>query len=261
MTVNNYPVKNLASKPLVGLEVSRASNTTLQIAAGMCRDSSNRLDITVGSDFPNLQGATVSAPLTVNAAVVGANGLDQGTFAASKVYAVYVIADSQGYKNVAGLLSLASNSAPKLPNDYNAYRLVGYAVSDASTHFLAMYQLGSGQARKLVFDAPQATAITAGASTSYADVDLSALVPPVENVLVSVVTDFNANAAADVLNLKGFSSTGDAVNVVAQVAGSTAHLWSNDAVLSQLDTATPKVQYKVSAGAVAIHVAGFEYWV
>lgn len=259
MTVSNYPVKNLVSVPVYGLEVSKASATTLNIAAGRCRDSSNKMDISVGSGYETLQGSTVSAPLTVDSGVVGANGLDAGALAADKIYAVYVIGDSRGYNLPAGLMSLASNSSPTMPSGYDALRLVGYAVTTTGPAFLDMYQIGKGHSRELVFDAPQATAITAGASTSYAAVDLSAFVPPVENIPVSIVSDFTANAAADILNLQGFNSTGDAVTVVAQVAGGTAHLWSNDMVLSQLDTATPKVNYKVSAGAVALKVAGFRY--
>jgi hypothetical protein len=110
-----------------------------------------------------------------------------------------------------------------------------------------------------VFDAPQATTVTSGSSATYAAVDLVTLVPPVQNTPVMIQTDWTPNAAADILNYQGFDSTGDAVHIVAQVAGSSAHLWSMDEVLAQLDTASPEIKYKVSAGTVAIKVAAFEF--
>jgi len=42
MTVNNFPIKNLASKPIFGLEVSKSAARKVQIAEGTCRDSPNR---------------------------------------------------------------------------------------------------------------------------------------------------------------------------------------------------------------------------
>jgi hypothetical protein len=262
--VQNDPIVTLPVLNINGFLVTldaTTPNTKLNLAAGTARDSNNIMDITLGAANPNLQGVTEAAPLVLDTAVVGANGLDAGTLAASKVYAVYAIADSRGYKAVAGLVSLASNSSPTMPQGYDSYRLVGYAVTDASVHFLPAYISGTGNARLFTYDAPQATAVTAGSSATYAGVVLTALVPPVNNVPVVVQTNWTANAAADTLKMQGFASTGDAVSLIAPVAGATAHTITYSTVLAQLNSAAPTINYKVSAAAVAINVAGFWFFV
>jgi len=259
MTASAISFVELPNTYISGFAISVASNTTLSIGAGICRDSTNSVDITLGSSNLNANGQYVAAPLTLNAAVVGANGIDAGTFAASKVYAVYMIADSLGYRTTASTMTLASNSSPALPLGYDVFRLIGYAVSDGSTHFLPAYISGTANTRFFTFDAPQATAVTAGNSATYAGVVLTTLVCPVANTPVLVYTNWTANAAADTLKMQGYSSTGDAVSLIAPVAGATAHTTTYNQVLAQLNSAAPTINYKVSAGTVAINVAGFQF--
>lgn len=260
MSVNNFPIVNLASMPIFGLEVSKASVTTLSMAAGTCRDSSNRLDITLGTAYPNLQSKTVAAPLTLNGAVNGANGLDTGSLAASKVYAVYVIADSSNYKNVAGLISL-SLTAPTMPDGYNAMRLVGYAVTNGSSQFVDMFQVGSANEREVLFDTKIATAVTAGASTTYAGVTLTSFVPAVANTFAHIDCAFTPASAGNLLSLQKFGATGAQFEQKGQV---NAVVIETDCYIPVgLDSAVPKISYKVGNGsdAVAINVRGFKYWV
>jgi hypothetical protein len=264
MSIQNDSV--IAVNPFLykyGLIVSNdasSPNTVLNISAGQCRDSNNVIDMGLGSIFPPVnQGSAVSAPLSLNAAVNGANGLDTGSLAASSMYAVYIIGDSSYNNAVASILSLASNSAPLMPLGYDSYRLIGYWATDASSHFLLGYYAGQGSVLQFFYDAPQATAITAGAATSYTAIDLSALVPPVNNLPVLIQSNFSANAAGDTLKLQGAASTGDAVTVIGQVVAGTAHLQSYNQVLAQLVSSAPKIKYKVSSAsdAVALNVAGF----
>lgn len=263
--IQNDPIYSLPFLYKYGMIVSNNAttpNTKLDISAGQCRDSNDVMDIVFGTSAPEgapLNGVGVAAPLTLNAATTGANGLDTGSLAASTVYAVYAIGDSRYYMTPAVILTLASNSAPLMPLGYDSYRLIGYAVTDASSHFLLGYYTGNGAALTFTYDAPQATSVTAGAATSYTAIDLSALVPPVNNLIVNVQSNFNANAAADTLKMQGANSTGDAILIIAPVAGSTAHTVTNSNVLAQLVSSAPKINYKVSSGsdAVAINVAGF----
>ncbi len=264
MAIQNDPIITLPVLNISGLIVSNDAttpNTKLNISAGTARDSNNVMDIALGSANPNLEGSTVSAPLVLNTGVVGANGIDTGVLAASLVYAVYVIADSRYYNPVASLLSL-SLTAPRMPFGYDSMRLIGYAVTDSSVHFLKMYVSGTGNARRFTFDAPQATAVTAGTSATYAAIDLSVLVPAVDQTPVVFRANWTANAAADTFNMQGANSTGDAWSLIAPVAGGTAHTIGFGTVLSQLVAGVPKSNYKVSAvGGVAINVAGFEFFV
>ena len=263
MTIQNDPIITLPVLNINGMIVSNNAttpNTKLDISAGTARDSNNVMDITLGAANPNLEGATVTAPVTINAAVVGANGIDTGSLGASKVYAVYIIADSRYYQATAGLLSLASNSTPTMPFGYDSYRLIGYAVTDGSSHFLLHYVSGTGNSRLFTFDAPIAV-LSAGTQTGYTGVALTAFVPPVANTPVNLFSNFTANAAADILNYQGYNSVGDAVTVIAPVAGATAHTTSNNVVLAQLNSAAPSIKYKVSAGAITANLCSFQFFI
>lgn len=259
--IQNDPIYSLPFLYASGMNVSVASNTTLSIALGQCRDSNDIMDIVIGS--APINGPTTTAPVTLNAAVNGVNGLDTGSLAASKVYSVWAIGDSRYYNSPGVVLSLSSNSSPTMPAGYDSSRLIGYAVTDGSVHFLSAYVSGSGNARIFTYDAPIATSVTAGAATTYTAIDLSTFVPPVDQTPCVIAYNLTANAAADTLKLQGANSTGDAVTITAAVAGGTAHTTGNAQVLAQLVTAAPKINYKVSSGsdAVAINVAGFQFFI
>lgn len=254
MSVQSIPVENLPFLYINGLVVSNNAttpNTKVNLSSGQCRDSNDIMDI-------NLLTAVV-----IDTAVIGEiNGLDQGVLLASKVYAIYAIGDSTNKHQPAGLISLSSNTVPLMPFGYDSYRKVGYAVTDSSVHFLKAYISGNNNARRFTYDAPLATAVTAGTSATYAAIDLSILVPAVDNLPVTFRANWTANAAADTFNMQGGNGTGDQWTMIAPVAGATAHSVGFGVVLSQLVTAVPTSNYKVSAvGGVAINVAAFEFYI
>lgn len=80
-----------------------------------------------------------AASLTLDATTTGANGLDTGTLAAGTWYYVWLISNGG---TLAALLSLSS-SAPALPSGYTYKMLAGYAVTDASAHFIPFIQEGA----------------------------------------------------------------------------------------------------------------------
>jgi|SRR5688572_7156551 len=263
--VQNDPIYSLPFIYVTGLNVSNNAttpNTKIDIAAGQCRDFNDVMDITLGSSNENLQGNTVTAPLTINASTNGAGGLDTGTFAASKVYAVYMIGDSRYYNPTSAVISL-SLTGPTMPFGYDSHRLIGFAVTDSSVHFLKMWVSsglqGRSNFRQFFFDAPQATSITAGNATSYTAIDLTALVPAIDNLAVNVFSALTPGAAGRGIFLQGANSTGDAVVELGQVT--SVVLNSYNWVLSQLVSSVPKINYKVSnsGDAVAIKIAGFNF--
>lgn len=254
MAVQSIPVENQPFLYINGLNVSNdatSPNTKIDVASGQCRDSNDVMDL------------VLSSSIIINAGANGAvNRLDSGTFAASKVYAVYLIGDSKGKLVAGGLLSLASNSAPTMPFGYDSYRKIGYAISDSSVHFLKAYVAGNNNFRRFVYDSPQATSVTAGTSATYAAIDLSVLVPAVDQTPVWFRANWTANAAADTFNMQGGNGTGDQWSLIAPAAGGTAHTIGFGEVLSQLVAGVPTVNYKVSAvGGVAINVAGFSFFI
>lgn len=266
MTVfsNSDPISNQAYLTVNGLTISNNAttpNSKIDISAGLCRDQTNTFDINLGNWFGEVPVAppAINASTTINALVNGALGLDTGTFAASKVYYVHVIFDASGVKVPSALISL-SRTAPLLPAGYSNFRWIGQMVTDSSTHFLLGYNSGLNSDRVFVFDAPQATSVTAGTSATYAAISLAALVPNLDQVPVLFRANWTANAAADTFNMQGGNATGDQWSLIAPVAGGTAHTIGFGVVNSQLVAGVPTVNYKVSAvGGVAINVAGYSY--
>lgn len=245
----NIPIVIDPVKNIYGLGLSNNGTTPdeiVDIAVGQCRDSNDLLDI------------KVTAALSVNNTVNGANGLDSGSVAANTLYAVYVIASSQGRKAVAGLLSLASNATPTLPFEYDSYRKIGYVATDATSDFLAFYQYGNGADRVMRYDAP-ISALSAGAATAYTAVALTASVPPEENILVALNYSFTPNAASDTGNVTPGNATGDAFTVTGQVA--SVAISGPAFVMSKVTSAVPEVDYKVSVGTATLDlsVAGYNF--
>jgi len=238
--INGFGISNNATTP----------NTKLDIAAGSCLDSTGTFQL------------NSNAVITINAAVNGLNGLDAGTFAASTVYAVYLVWDPVTF-NATGAVISTSLTAPLMPFGYSAYLLIGFAVSDSSVHFLKGYwSAGNSSTRVFTYDAPQATAVTAGHATTYTAVDLSALVPNINNTPVSIAYSFTPNAATtSILKMQGAQSTGDAVAITGQVA--TVPITGNATVLAQIASSKPEINYKGVSGsdATALNVAGYTWYV
>ncbi len=222
-----------------------------------------RLDISAGSiiDSSGVFQLESDSVITINAAVNGLNGLDTGSFLASKVYSVYLVADPVTLQPTGAILSLAA--IPLLPFGYSAYALIGYAVSDSSVHFLKGYwTLNNDNSRLFMFDAPQASPVSAGAAVTATAIALTALVPAVDNLPVWLAIDATPSAASRTVSFTGGNQTGVSAKVTGQV--STVHVTANLLVLSQLVAGVPTVNYLWSAGggdAVAVNVAGYQFYI
>lgn len=243
--MSNEQIVNQPNLYVDGLNLARASNTTFTMAAGAARDSGNVYDIVVDS------------ALTCNMAVVGANGIDAGAIGASKLYYVYVIGDSLGFNAPASLISLSSS--PVMPAGYDVKRIIGYMHSSAGSALLAGYWYGDRNERVFNYDAPQATAVTAGNATSYTAVDLSTLglVPPVENLPVMIAYQYTPASAGNDLNLTPGNATGNAVTINGQVGA--VIISGNVEVMAKVTSSVSEIDYKVGNGsdAVALNVAGY----
>lgn len=243
--INGFGISNDATTP----------NTLLDIAAGSCLDSTGTYQL------------NNNAVVKINSAVNGLNGLDTGAIAASKVYAVYMVWDPVSFQPTGAMISL-SYTQPLMPFGYNAFLLIGYVTTDGSKNFVKGYwTAGNSSTRSFTYDAFQATAVTAGTSTSYANVDLTKFVPLVNNTPVSIFTNFAPNAAADTLSMQAGNATGDEVIITAAVAAGTAHVTTLNNLLAQTvaisTVPSPTINYKLSTGsaAVAIDVAGYTWFV
>lgn len=228
--VQNDPIYSLPHLYISGLNISVASTTVLAIAPGQARDSNDNIDMPVS--FPNLQGNTNPAilfqnyqqPLFINSAVNGVNGLDTGTIAASTQYAIYLIGDSRGYNNVAGLLSLTSNFGPIVPSGYDSYRLLGFIETDGSSHFVYATHEPQNMVGALgYYLSPAVSVLSAGNATTFTGVDCNSAAPAgtLPNVILELLVTFIPAAANDIAQFRptGSSATANLATIIGQTAG------------------------------------------
>lgn len=250
-TSRAFPYSSFMPYYANGLGISNNAttpNTKLDIAVGSIMDSTGTFQLEPTSS------------ITINAAVNGLNGLDTGSLAASTVYAVWLIADPITLQAAGAMVSLSA-SQPLMPFGYSAFALLGYVTTDSSSHFLKGYWSDTNSSqRTFTFDAP-ILALNAGTQTGYTGVALTTFIPAVNNTPVVIYSNFTANAAADIENLQGYNSTGDAVTIVAPVAGATAHTTSMNTVLAQSNSGAPSIKYKVSAGTLSLYVCGYTFYI
>lgn len=267
--VQNDPIYSLPHLYISGLNISAASTTILAIAPGQARDMNDNIDMPVG--FPNLQGNTYPAtlfqnympPLLLNSAVVGVNGIDQGALAASTQYCVYLIGDSRGYNQVAGLISLASNAYPLLPLGYDSLRLLGFALTDGSTHF-TQADISNMVNAKSYYLQPAASVLSGGNATSFTEIDLSGSIadadvtaPAVTIALFNVT--FTPAAVGDLVYFRpgGSAATTGVVTISGQAAGVPQQQYVQ--VICGDESTDAAVDYKVtsSSDAVTVLLAGY----
>ncbi len=219
------------------------------------------IDIAVGSimDSTGVYQIDVDSVLSPDITDSGLNGLDTGTVAASTVYAVHLVADPVTQNAVGAMFSLSS-TAPLMPFGYSAFALIGYVVTDGTSDILVgSWTAGNDTQRTFYYDAPIATAVTAGAETSYTAVSLAAFVPAIQDVPVIVNYAFTPAAASRTLKMTPGNGVGDFVTITGQVASVVVS--DNTVVLSKVTSGVPEIDYKVSNGdsPVAINVAGYVF--
>jgi len=201
----NTQIVNKPNLYVDNLQVSWASNTTLSGTSGAARDSTNVFDI------------EIAATKTINGAVNGLNGLDQGTLAASTFYAVHVIGDST-LSEPGGYLLSTSATAPTLPFGYDTFRRIGWVKTDGSVHFLLFYQSGKGKDRRYYYDIVTDTGTTSGTTTFVAQ-SLATIVPSTSRVAI-MNNGIVPNAAGNALFVRVTGSTATSAHM--SLSGSVA---------------------------------------
>ena len=224
------------------------SIASVTVPGGIFRDSTNTVDIV-------LKDSTV-----LLATGVGLNGLDASTLANNVWYYIYVIGDSTG-KQVTGTIASLSATAPALPFGYDSICLIGFVGTNVGdNHFQKFNVAGTGVMQLYQWDS-KITVLTGGTQATWAAVDLTNAVPPLEPVEVIFNTHFTPNAANDVFNLKKVNATG---TVPIAISGAVAGKVTSDQVslLCGLGSTTTTVDYQVTAsGALTMEVLGFRYFI
>ena len=231
---------------LDGLETSWTSVTTVAIAPGDARDSTNVHNID--------PAGTVSAVITT----AGVGGLDTGSEAASTWYALYIIDDTTNANAPAALLS-ASFSSPTMPAGYDVFRRVGAVLNDSSSNLDKFYSRGSGRSRKFWFDnfdgGTHAAVLTAGTATTDTAVVCSAFAPPSARNLI-IRWDLLASSGTYLFLLKYPGSTSNQLLVRNGVAVSPASIGRHEIICNT----SQNIEYRVSnvAASLTLWVMGWE---
>jgi hypothetical protein len=230
-------------------KTSFGATTVLTVGSGRCRDSNNLVDMVLDSS------------VSLNGGINGVNGLDAGSMAANTMYGVYAIADSRNNHPTGALLSTSINSNPVMPVGYDSLRLVGYWATGADGSFLeGYYGIGSTNVLDFTYRNPQPTSITAGAATTYTEIQLSSLVPSTDETIGKTQFILNANLAGDSIFLSFSPTSANNFQAAAPVPGSTSLYYGNFNFPTNFFSASSTfIYYKVSSAldSVAINVTGF----
>ena len=280
MNSQSIPVQALPFLYISGLNISVASTTVIAVAPGQCRDSHDNIDMPYYFPFggnaifaerhnnglippPHAQytnALAYSMPLFINSAVVGPNGLDQGTLAVSTNYVIYLIADSTNKLQPAGLITLQSNAFPLIPLGYDSYRLLGFVTTDSSAHFLAASILNAVN-EKGYYLSPAVSVLSGGNATSFTAIDLSSAIPTAGDpfVIALLAVTFIPFATGDTVQFRptGSSATANLVTITGNLAGVAQTNYI--AVNCGVGSTKPEIDYKVtvSGDSVSVSVQGY----
>lgn len=234
--VPNTPIVNLGNLYISGLPLVWVDATHLTIGTGRARSSDDINDI------------VNPAIITINDAVQGANGLDQGTIAVSTFYNVFVIGastamdpSSPGYVPTAGLLSLSATN-PALPGKYDMFRRVGTVLTSGAGAILAFTQIRAQSYRQMWYDAG-ISVLAATAAAAFTAQSLAVAVPPIATE-VGFKADLLPNAPANFVELRPTGSASAAGYV--KMSGDVAAVHHFDTISCPCN-ATPSIDWVTDA--------------
>lgn len=250
--MNNLPVIQQSSLYMSGLDIQKIGANTFSLAPGMCRDSTDSMDLVYGfsDDFWTVQNAPVVLDILKN----GANGLDTGTIAANNWYSIYIIGSSRNLKPLAMLASLSSNEKPYLPEGYDVYRLRTFFRIDNSSSIVRFNALYDGARIEYNF-LEDVFALTGGNVSTLTDLIVDSSTPPVETSIMNFGFGFTPTSAGNVFEVQPNNYQGaTGQKYSAQVA--SIPLFGQGSVFVNNNGTNRTIKYKVG-GTVNIQVWGF----
>lgn len=242
----NTPIVNAPYKSVNGLEITVLSNTSVALFPGSARDSTNQNDISL----PN--------STTLNLLINGAGGLDTGTLAASKFYAVHVIDDSTGNFPGLPLASLSAN-APLLPRGYDMFRRIGWIVTNGSAQVSLFYQTGHSHNRTYHLSLP--ILLYTGSPSTRTLVDLSLGIPNFEQTFGNIdgifQVQYQSAAAGNIVKFNVFNNADQMIALSNGFVGTSIHSLS---IPSSIRDGVPTFYVTTTSGSdvVTISSVGFK---
>jgi len=193
--------------------------------------------------------------MVVNTGVVGANGLDTGTLAASTWYYLYAITNAAG-STVQGLMS-TSATAPALPATFTQFRLISTYRTDGSVHFLLQNQYDD-----MVYYVTGGSVLSNGTNTTATAVSNSSFVPPITReikILININVNLSGNGQSSV-QTQITGTTGFILRTSTSFVSPTSA--GNNVEFMQIVNSSQQFDYKcsggvITAGGINIYVVGY----
>ena len=248
----NKPIARNPVNHISGLIAYRNSDTSVSISSGTCSDSTNNIDM------------TLDEAIIIDASLIGAGGLDTGTFAANKFYYIHVIGDSSGNYPTSGMFSL-SRTAPTLPYGYDSWRMVTIKrTQDGSAVLEVSYTRGKYGDRTFIYGNNKNITLPASGSfpTSYTLLSMDTAIPPADTY-----TDIEfAAGITPVAPGNGIDLSNNGSNYFASLSGSVASVkqWGDLRCLGFIDSGEVKIYYRLTSAtevAAGLEVKSFTYTV
>jgi hypothetical protein len=252
MTSPNIPIVNASNLYINGFDyaagsVGVSSGNLLTFGSGAARDTTNTNDIISNSN------------ITINTSFKGVNGLDIGTLATDKVYALHIIGDSTGNNPVAALFSL-SGTAPLLPSGYDIFRRIGvFCTTTVSSEivFVQMFQLGTS-INRVYYLVGTVPALTAGNATSFTAVQLQSIIPSfTSDREVYFNLTYASNSANNTVDFNVFGTNPNVSYSNGAVSTTISPLWLS---LRNSGGPIPTFRYRTTSASdsVTMTIAGFK---
>lgn len=270
-TVQSFPNVNLPYGYINGLvpfcvvDVNDVPTTTVSISSGQCRDSDNKMDISLG--VPNVNGDLlenyINNPLLMNLNVNGINGLDTGEVSSGTVYRICIIGDSTNRNPTAALFSLQSNksNSPLYPKGYDSYRVIGFVATGDDKEIKTFYISGNQNTRKFTYY--DVTPIYTDLTNPFpASIFLDDFIPFNAGIMVDFLFKFTPVSAGDSVILTAASYSTYQYEIEAQV--NSLPITQNRSILSVPDSIDPtrmSIMYEVTAGSLDVTICGYDFTV
>ena len=245
--ITTEQIVNLPYMYIQGLNLSSSGTKILTLESGQVRDSTNQFDIVIPNE------------ILLNGSVNGVNSVAPGlTLFGNMFYSVFAIGSSLGLQTPAAIISSFGQS-PILPKGYDIFNFIGVWNTDGAVNFTKMYQIGGSSKRTYFYDTP-ISVLSGGSATTFTPVNLSAAIPAIPDISVTLKTDYISTFVNHFFKLRptGSVSLGE-IKITAIVENIEE---GNFLIIPGLASSNnPSIDYMANANtdSLSMYVYGFSY--
>lgn len=188
--INPDNIQNLYDGYLYGIDTSSSDGDTVDVTAGKCADSTGALIIDVAAQN-----------IDITQTITSGSGNRSGTYDADTTYYIFVVSEADGTNpKLAFDKSLTASGAladwgTQTGNTYTLYRLIGFALTDATPDIIAFQHVGSNWQLKTPTQDYSAASSTSRQSAALGSVPGGVSVFP--NATMAVIFNTSAGTSSE----------------------------------------------------------------